>query len=61
MYTKKQIKTLREVGDLLGDDASLGLTQRLIVNDVIRQCREEGVSLEVKIQHFVNEGLKAPH
>lgn len=61
MYTDDERKQLDEIAELLGDDKSLGLTQRLIVNDVIRSCKEKGVSFEEQVKNFVNEGLPRPH
>ena len=61
MYTKDELKQLKEIAALLQDDESLGLTQRLIVNDVIRTCKERGVSFEQQVKDFVNEGLPVPH
>lgn len=61
MYTDDELQQLKEIAEMLQDDQSLGLTQRLIVNDVIRSCREKGISFEEQVKNFVNEGLSRPH
>jgi hypothetical protein len=60
-YTEAESAALEQISRGLMDQGHFGHAERLIINNVINDCKAKGESLEQRLQNFINEGLTAPH